>query len=395
MKKNIAKALSKSKIVVASHIFASGPTQALVKYLNHHNPARKLLFIGHPLLPRPGRKNISFCFTYKNGRKVKEIFFKNLGPAFSLHYIENFFLSIFWVLKTRQKWELFIGMNNFNALSGLVLKWLGRVKKVIFYGVDYAPKRFAHPIVNCFYHWVDKVAVFYADEIWSLSPRMVEARLKYRNLKIKRAKSKIVPMGVWFDEIKRTPFAEVKKHTLVFMGHLLKKQGVQMVIKAMPKIIKKIPDFQFLIIGKGEYGSELKRLVKAKGLEKQVFFTGYIKNHAKMEKLMSKSACAIAIYEKGDLERNFTYYADPGKIKDYLGAGLPVILTDVPHNAFEIEKAGCGRVIDNQEDKIAEAVIEMMSHEERLKKYRNKALDFAKEFDWNKIFEKAFFDIKR
>jgi len=124
-------------------------------------------------------------------------------------------------------------------------------------------------------------------------------------------------------------------------------------------------------------------------LEKRVNFAGYIPNHYQMERLISGAACAVALYQKGDPERNFTYYTDPGKIKDYLGAGLPVILTDVPHNAFEIEKAGCGKVIEAGEEEVAAAVIQMVKNEKKLKEYRKNALNFVKQYDWNKIFAEA------
>lgn len=380
----------KKSIIVASHIFTSGPTQALVEYLTRQTIVDELLFIGHPLLPRPGKRDPSFCSFYKNGREVKKELFKNFGIRFSFHYFTNVLFSVFWVFKTRQKWDLFIGVNNLNTLSGLILKLFGRVDKVIFYGIDYVPKRFENSVVDRIYHWIDKLAVLYADELWHLSSRMIGARLEFKNLKVDEEKSKVVPMGIWFERIKRASFDEINKQTLVFMGHLLEKQGVQEVINAIPEIIEKIPAFKFLIIGKGGYKSELEKMVREKGLENNVTFTGYIESHQEMEELISKSACAIAVYRRGDVERNFTYYTDPGKIKDYLGAGLPIILTDVPHNAFEIEKAGCGVVVDYNKKEIARAVVEIMSDEGRLKEYRRNVLEFAKRYDWNKIFSEAF-----
>lgn len=347
--------LSNLKVIVVSHVFASGPTQAVVKYLKEKNPVARLLFIGHPLFP---------------------------GKL--LCYLGHFFLTLFRVLKTKEKWDLFIGVNGLNALAGVILKRLGKVKKVIFYGVDYAPSRFENKMINQIYHFIDQLSIIGADEVWSLSQRMAKAR------QAPSEKSRIVPMGVWLDEIKRAPFSRVKKQTLVFAGHLLEKQGAQLVIRAMPEIIKKIPDFNFMIIGKGEYSSTLKRLAKKLGLAKRVTFAGYIEDHEKMASLISRSALAIAPYETGDLERNFTYYADPGKLKDYLAAGLPIILTDVPHNAYQIEKAGCGKVVNYCQEEISRAVIEMMQDSQKLKKYRQNALKFIQDYDWVKIYGQVF-----
>jgi len=116
----------------------------------------------------------------------------------------------------------------------------------------------------------------------------------------------------------------------------------------------------------------------------------HIKDHTEVEKLIAKSALAVALYERGDLERNFTYYSDPGKIKVYLGAGVPVLLTDVPYNAKEIEKEKCGKIVELEPKSIARAVVELMKNEDVLKKYRKNAIEYAKRFDWNLIFGRIF-----
>ncbi|KXK07453.1 MAG: hypothetical protein UZ21_OP11001001077 [Microgenomates bacterium OLB22] len=102
---------------------------------------------------------------------------------------------------------------------------------------------------------------------------------------------------------------------------------------------------------------------------------------------MADSAVAIAMYDK-KLD-TFTYYADPTKLKDYLSAGLPILLTDVPHNAVEIEKAGCGRIIPYDRDAIARELIALMKDPESLKKARENALKYIKKFEWQTIFERA------
>lgn len=381
--------LSNKNIAVVSHIFSSGPAQALVEYLTEHNIAKGVVFIGHPLLPVPGVKNFSFQKHYVKGKILWSQEKKNFGPRFLIHYLDNFVTTIFWLLKDQQKWDLYIGANNVNALSGIILRLFGKVKRVVFYCVDYAPQRFDNYLVNLLYHWTDRLAVTYADGIWNLSPRMNEARKQYLGLIANTGKSKIVPMGIWLNKIKRFPFSQINKHTFVFMGHLTRNKGIQLVVRQMPVILEKIPDFQLMIIGKGEFESDLRHLVNKLSIEKSVIFTGYIADHEKMENIMSKCAGAVALYERGDIKRNFTYYADPGKIKDYLGAGLPVLLTDVPYNAREIEKAKCGWVVTDEKD-IGPMIISILKDDEKLRYYRENALRYSEYYDWNVIYNKAF-----
>lgn len=375
--------------LVVSHIFVNGPTQALVEYLTKKNKVKSLVFIGHNLLPLPGKENLSFKSAYRKGKLLKTVFLKNIGPRFSLHYFNNFLVSVWWGLFLEDKYDLFVGVNNLNTLSGLILKFLGKVKKVIYYSVDFVPCRFNHPLVNLVYHLIDRIVIMFADEVWDLSPRMSEAREKYSKIKNYGLKRKIVPMGVWSEKIKRVPWKRIEKHTLVFMGHLLKKQGVQNVIKIIPAIKKKIPGFKMLIVGTGEYEQELKAIAEKLKVSTRVLFTGLIDNHQKMMELISGGACAIAFYEVGDVKKNFTYYADPGKIKDYLGAGLPVIMTDVPHNAYAIEKAGCGWVITSDKNLVS-ILVSVMSDEKKLKLAKKKAISYSRQFDWNVIYNRVF-----
>ena len=116
-------------------------------------------------------------------------------------------------------------------------------------------------------------------------------------------------------------------------------------------------------------------------------FTGFIKEHQEIEKRLSKCAVAIAPYEKGNYKTNFTYFTDPGKLKSYLAAGLPVILTDVPYNAKEIQRRDCGLIVEPDSESVANAVVDLMKDEKRLRQYRENAINYAKQFDWNLIFK--------
>ena len=383
------KTLSPKKFVVISHIFASGPAQALIEYLNSNDKFEDVLFIGHPLFYQPQIKEGSFLTLYKKGKIEKYIFTKNIKFPSIISYIKDVYLSIWGVIKTRQKWDIIICADCLNTFSGLILRFLKKAKKVIFYSVDYVPKRFKNPLLNYIYHYLDKISVKFADQTWNLSPNMEIARKQLKGVETPPGKQVVVPMGIWHEKINKTSFNNINKNTLVFMGHLIEKQGVQIVIKSIPQIIKSIPDFKFLIIGTGDYLQNLIELTRNLKVEKYIEFTGYIENHNDMENLISRCSLAIAPYVEGNIDENFTYYADSGKIKDYLGAGVPVILTNVPYNAIDIESNRCGIIVKYDENEIAKSVSELMKDENRLKIYRKNAIKYSKQFDWNLIFDRA------
>lgn len=370
------------KIVIATHYLVYGAPQALREYLMMQRVG-KLIFIAHPL-QIDGTK--SYIEIIKDGVVLNKKDSKFRTKIFLLNYFSEVFLTLKWFFLQKEKFDLWIGVDLLNTFSGIILRKLGKVGKVIYYTIDYVPERFSNKVLNNIYHWLDKFCLRNADETWNVSYRITEGREKIRGLKQSiYNKQKVVPIGVWFNMAKRLPFEKIKKHQLFFVGNLSETQGVQMVLEAMPEIIKEIPDFHFLIVGGGDYGNVLKSKTKELNLENHTTFTGWIKDRKKLDEIIADSALAIAMYVK--IKDCISYYADPTKLKDYLSAGLPVLLTDVPHNAYDIEKNKCGVIINYDKDSIRQTVVGLMKDEKKLKEYRENAVNYVKQFDWSLIFE--------
>lgn len=371
------------KIIIATHTDTTGPAQNLLEFCVNSR-LLKTLFISHPLSYREGMEGSSWAL-YAGGEKIKGDGLKNAKRNDLPDYIRHTLLNFWWVLKARGKWDIFVGVDNLNAFCGIILRWMGKTNKVIYYTIDFVPDRFDNKVLDKIYHWADIFCVKNADITWNLSPRMAQGREKHLGLKENyRNKQILVPEGVWFDRIEKYPFEMVNKHCLVFLGHLVPRLGVQKAIEAVPEIIKAIPDFQFIIIGKGEYKEELKNLAQKLQVDKYVKFEGFIPDHRDVEKIIAK--CAVGIAPYSDDEKSFSYYADPSKTKIYMGCGLPVIMTDIFYNAKEIEDAGAGKIVGYDSSEIASAVINMLSNEKKLKEYKELATEYAKNLDWNAIF---------
>lgn len=373
------------KVIIATHVYATGPAQDLREYLVN-NKVSRLLFIGHPLFFDPRLKGSGYEY-YESGGKVREKYGKIRRIPALLSYLKDACFNIRWGILVGDKWDLYVGVNNLNALGGILLRLIGRVDRVVYYVIDYNPNRFSKPLMNKIYHAIDHFCVRYSDETWNLSPRMKSARKEYFGFE--GGSQKVAPLGVWFSRINRATTDGFHDYTLVFMGHLLKQQGVQHVIHAMPDILKIIPDFKFVVIGGGEYLAPLKNIAKGLDLENSIQFFGYIENHEEIERQISVCAAAVALYEETDGRGNpsFTYFTDPGKVKAYLACGLPVLLSDVAHNARDIEARRCGMVIKNDPQSISRAVVELMTDMKKLAEYRANAVSYARQYDWNTIFE--------
>jgi glycosyltransferase involved in cell wall biosynthesis len=372
-----------SSFIVVTHKFTASTQDDLVSYLDKRY--ERVLFVWHDFADSPNRR--SFCEEHCNGvilNHWKSRDYRNTPELVVM--IKDFAFAMYSILRTGKKWDVSIGLSGFDALPGILLKKLNRVSKTVFWAGDFVPKsRFGESWKNMIYFQENRFVLKRCDYAWNISPRIEKLREILYGIKSKR-KQRVVPIGIWTARRVKLSLKEIHKHRILFVGHLLEKQGVQLVLKAIPEIRKKIIDFEFLIIGKGNYESSLKSLVKGLGIDDCVIFAGY-KNDEEMERLSSQCACAVAPYdEKTD---TWTRYADPGKIKNYLASGLPVILTDVPYNAREVQEKRCGFVIKYNVNELAKAILTLIANDSLLEEYRNNAFKYSKQFDWNNIFNGA------
>lgn len=376
------------KATIVFHEDSTGPGHDLRDYLLKHR-IKELLFIAHPLLyMKTTYKNSSRYDFYRNGKLVKtEIAYHWVVPEYVL-YIKDVLYTIYWSISLGFRSDIFIGLGNLDAFTGLVLKFFGFGKNIIYFVIDYVPLRFQNKLLNMLYHAIDNIAADKSNWTWNLSPRMIEGRNK--RWKKEFANQLVVPHGVHASRIKRFPYHRINKHEILYMGVLLKKQGVQILLNALPLIAEKIPDITFTIIGRGPYEGELRKIVKHLKLTNRVCFLGYIESHSEMENRMARASIAIALYDKSVDINDYTYYADPGKIKNYLGAGVPVVMTDVAWISKEVEKAKCGVIVKPDYKSVAKAVSLLLLNSKLMGEYRKNAIKFAKNYEWDHLFTKTF-----
>ncbi|MBZ9578208.1 glycosyltransferase family 4 protein [Patescibacteria group bacterium] len=374
---------------IVKHTFtpSGGAEQELLKYLINKK-VKRVVYISHPFSnANPDVPLNTVVSRYEKGEfieKIKAPLIK--GPNF-VFYIKDVIFTIYYIYKQKFKFDVYIGVDNLNAFSGLILRKLGLVKKVIFYVIDYVPQRFSNKLLNKVYHWIDKICCYHCDQIWNVSPIMADAREKAGVLKDKSAPQSVVPLGCNFKDIKRLPLDKINRYDIAYMGQLNEEQGIQLMIEALPDIKRKFPDAKLIIIGTGKLEKELKIRAEELKLANSIYFKGFIKDDRKMEEILA--SCAIGVAPYPPLEHGCKQFCDPGKIKIYMACGLPVIITNVPNVAKDIKEKAAGIVIDYNKIQLIDAVAKLFIDDENYKRSRKNAISFASYFDWNYIFNFA------
>ena len=372
-----------SRVIIVTHELYYGAPQALRDYLITH--VKDLAYLSHPIR---SENPTSKREIYKNGKLLQSFLFaRPSGSAW--WFVVDFFMTTAWVIRFCGTYDVYIGVNPLNCLSGLVFRSLGLVKCVIFYSIDFTPKRFPQEILNGLYHAIESFCVRFTDVRWDISPRIAQGRQKFLGLRQTDYPVAVVPVGLWEKDI-ASPHTNFEPHRIAFIGHLLKKQGIDKVLLAVSLVKKKVKNISFLIIGGGEEESRLRILADKLHLGNNVEFTGWRWDQKKIRKLLLGCAFGVATYDpRGAKDDNFTYFADPTKLKTYLSCGLPVIMTDVSYNAKTLQKDGCAQVVSYNASAIARAMMIWIDDATRLEKARKSAITTAHGLIWDNIFGKA------
>lgn len=375
--------LSQSRIVIASRFRTSVPLTNLVDFLAPR--VRELIVIKHPFVFNP--EIGSTGARYESGHRVQEevISYKPGISEIGL-YTRTCRATMRWVHQFGRA-DLFIGIGALEAFIGVVLKKLGRVDAVAFYSIDVVTERFKNPFVNRVYRFVEQMVVKQADVVWNLSEAMIDVRHGfYGTGEIERAKTVVVPIGT-DHRATQYSFEEINPLQIVYMGHLRKGQGVDFLLRVMKQVVGRVPDATLLLIGSGEEEHALRALAKELGLSEQVTFTGFVADQSHAEDLVARSVVAIAPYD--DAPDNFTRFTDPGKIKTYLAAGVPVVMTDIVPIARIIHDRKCGYAVPFDEGAVVEQLVTFLSDTELLRSYKANVADLSAEYHWDTILARA------
>lgn len=262
--KTAAMKISKSiKVLILSHGYidaekGGGPPQDIRDYLLPK--VEKIDYVVHPFPFANYRK--SSVSTYKNQvLDTKTQSYSVRGPEW-FQYLQQFIITIYFLLRNNSAYDVCFALDDLSLISVLIFRKIGRIKRLVYCSIDYTPKRFPSRFLNNLYHFADRIACRHSDLNWIVASHMIQARKKNK-VPIKQCSPFIeVPIGFHRKEIRIQSAEKINRFHLIFVGILLKKQGLQLVIKTLPRVIKKFPKTKLTIIGTGSYRKHLKSLVK-------------------------------------------------------------------------------------------------------------------------------------
>ena len=162
---------------------------------------------------------------------------------------------------------------------------------------------------------------------------------------------------------------------ILYQGALNEGRGLHQAILAM----KYVEGAKLVIAGDGSIKNELEKLITGANMQHKAELKGRL-SIEELAKLTPKAYVGLSIEEDMGLNYHFTL---PNKLFDYIQAGVPVIVTNLPEMAAIVRHYGVGEVISSPEPEIlAEAFNKALYDETVRKKWKKNLIKAGKELTW-------------
>jgi len=145
-----------------------------------------------------------------------------------------------------------------------------------------------------------------------------------------------------------------KKRVVVFLGVLTAYQGIDLLLDAVPLVVRSEPNAHFVVMG---YPNEehYRGIARARGLEGYVTFTGRVP-YADASRWLSVGEVAVSA-KRSLTEAN-------GKLLNYMACGLPVVASDIPVNRELLGDAGVYAPVGDS-TALGSCIVELLRDRER------------------------------
>lgn len=178
------------------------------------------------------------------------------------------------------------------------------------------------------------------------------------------------------------------KTVISTFGLINQHKGIEYMIRAMPQIIKKVPDAMYIVLGQTH-----PVVVRYDGEKYRRYLTGLVKelniqNHVRFENRFLTLEELVMYLQTSDIYITPYLYPEQvssGTLSYAVGAGLPCISTPYTY-AKEVLSEGRGVVINYRNPKeIADTVIKLAHNVEYKNKIKQSAYAYGRKMTWDSV----------
>ena len=198
----------------------------------------------------------------------------------------------------------------------------------------------------------------------------------------------VVPAGVNLDAFRPgLPRTFRREHAIpddhivyILAGTLDALRGTDVPLRAFALALSKDDRLWLLMPGKGPQLEELRELARMHGIEHRVWLPGYVP-YAEMPRLFAAADAGLSYL----LPTGYHEGLPPMKVMEYLGAGLPVIASDVPAHRMQLQHESNGLLAPPGPEGFAEAMLRFAADGALRARLRAAAPSSVAHLSWERI----------
>lgn len=354
------------------------PADALIDYLNDRG-ARSVTAVFHPLQGVDGTGHLIQHWRHGQPLGDRRVPLPARPPfTYPLDLV---------VPPLPAKVDHWVAFNCLEYARGSALRRLRRVRTVTYWVIDFVPDRFGvgSPATRA-YDRLDRAACLGADLRVELSDTARDARDARHGLFANSGAATVVsPIGAWTSRVPVTPADAPPAPRLIYAGGLHERQGVLLLPRILAGVRDAGVDATLVVTGRGPDEHRLRAEVVAAGMQAYVDLRGFLPDYRQVENALAESSVALAPYVPDP--QSFSNFSDLSKLKAYAAAGLPMLTTDVPHNAAELQSRAGAQVLPFDARAFSAAAATLLGDEQEWARRRAAALAYAAGFDWGTLFD--------
>lgn len=268
-------------------------------------------------------------------------------------------------------------------------------------GLRYAKKESRPLVVTWHGDWIEnygsivrRFGVWFSnkylvDRVLSCANVIITPSMNYvkesRFLKDHREKLIEIPNGINLEDF-NIPYSKEEcreklglngaKSIVLFVGALYPLKGPQILLKAIPRIIKEHRDVIFVFVGGGDVDKYM-RLSEEMGIQKHVIFSGYVKEGLKLLYYKASDIFVLPSIE--------TFEVFPLVLLEASASRLPIIVSNLSTFRCLVEEGFNGIFAKKgDENSLADAVIYLLENVDVRRRMGENARRKAKDYTWEK-----------
>ncbi|MCA9907755.1 MAG: glycosyltransferase family 4 protein [Anaerolineae bacterium] len=166
---------------------------------------------------------------------------------------------------------------------------------------------------------------------------------------------------------------------IITHGTIIKRYGHDILIKAMPYVLEKLPHARLEIMGKGEFRPELEALVKTLGLEDSVTFGGFVSKDELLRRLRRAYLGAVTIVRNPEADLVHTY-----KMFEYMAMGKPIVISRTTAAEYYFDDTMLCFFDAGSPQALADAIVDLAENPEKRLSLAKNALNGLERFSLEK-----------